>query len=127
MKTNIGKAITLLNEVKTPLPSHQQKITEAITLLKHEDEARQPLVPQKFSDDAMLNSLSREQLIHIVKCTEACLAKNNGEHSALCAVAEHFAAIVTDANFKRACEIVPELEAIAEEVAAVRGSKAVQS
>ena len=44
MKTNIGQAITLLNEVATPLPSHQQKINAAITLLKREDETRRPLM-----------------------------------------------------------------------------------
>ena len=93
MKTNIGKAISLLNTVEGARPE-LDKINAAITFLKREDEQRQPLVPQKFSDDAMLNALSKEQLIHIVKCTEACLAKNNGEHTALCAVAEAMQSLI---------------------------------
>jgi len=44
MKTNIGKAISLLNTVLATRPE-LDKINAAITLLKHEDEARQPLVP----------------------------------------------------------------------------------
>ena len=46
MKTNIGKAISLLNTVSA---SHGtlDTLNQAITLLKREDEARQPLVPEK--------------------------------------------------------------------------------
>ena len=45
MKTNIGKAISLLNTVEGARPE-LDKINAAITLLKREDEQRQPLVPQ---------------------------------------------------------------------------------
>jgi len=53
MKTNIGKAISLLNTLSPhPASSDKSTLTEAITLLKHEDEARQPLVPLPQPDKA---------------------------------------------------------------------------
>ena len=91
---------------------------------------------QKFSDDAMLNALSKEQLIHIIKCTEACLAKNNDEHSALVEVAEvnrKLAMLVLQSDFYKTGHSGEVKQAVDDSLlaqanlAAVREGKVVQS
>jgi hypothetical protein len=60
MKSNIEKAIALLNEAMvTPfLHDRSDKINAAISLFKREDEARQPLVPDA-EHSALVANLNR--------------------------------------------------------------------
>ena len=101
MKTNIGKAINLLNDIDTSSPVVQNTLNQAITLLKHEDEARQPLVPEQPQPDKATAMPSKIQTLieHLKILQEASPAivhrialdltrEIEAEHAALVAVAE---------------------------------------